>query len=481
MKARLLAGLALLCMLFVSCDDTTETIGSSLTDNMDHLTISTDTFKVTTKSIVADSVLSRNTLGYLGRIKDPETGAYITGDFMVQFHVLEDLTLPEKESIISLNDNNEIIADSCEIRLFYTDFYGDSLSTMKVTVHEMDKPMEEGVKYYSNFNPITNGYVRADGMKTDKVYTLANLTYSDSLRATGNYMPNIRIPLNEPYTDKNGKTYNNFGSYVINKYYENPSNFKNAYTFIHNVCPGFYIEVKDGLGAMAYISISQLFVYYRFKKDDNIYVRADVFAGTEEVLQTTNITNDKETINRLASDNTCTYLKTPAGIFTEMTLPVDDILRYHENDTLNAAKISLTRMIDNTHGEYSLDKPTTLLMVERDSMYTFFEKNDIADGSRSYLSTASGNTYTFSNISNLIRIMADAKAKGMKENSNWIEKHPNWNKVVIIPVQETYVQTSVLAKVTHDMKLSSAKLVGGSNNPYDDIKISVIYSKFAGK
>ena len=77
--------------------------------------------------------------------------------------------------------------------------------------------------------------------------------------------------------------------------------------------------------------------------------------------------------------------------------------------------------------------------------------------------------------------MADAKAKGMKENSNWIEKHPNWNKVVIIPVQETYVQTSVLAKVTHDMKLSSAKLVGGSNNPYDDIKISVIYSKFAGK
>ena len=481
MKTKILAALAMLSMVFASCDDTTETIGSSLTDNMDHLTISTDTFKVATRSIVADSVLSRNTTGYLGRIKDPETGGYITGDFMVQFHALEDFTLPKKEDIVSLNDNNEIIADSCEIRLFYTSYYGDSLATMKLTAYEMEKPMEEGVRYYSNFDPITNGYVRTGGMKTDKVFTLANLTYSDSLRATTSYMPNIRIPLNEPYTDKNGKTYNNFGSFIINKYYENPSYFKNAYTFIHNVCPGFYIKVKDGLGAMAYVSISQLFVYYRFKSDETTYVRADVFAGTEEVLQTPNITNDKETINRLASDNTCTYLKTPAGIFTEMTLPVDDIIRNHENDTLNAAKISLTRMIDSTHSKYSFDKPTTLLMVERDSMYTFFEKNDIADGSRSFLSSQSGNTYTFSNISNLIRIMAEAKENGLKRNSNWLNEHPNWNKVVIIPVQETYVQQTVLAKVTHDMKLSSAKLVGGPNNPYDDIKISVIYSKFAGK
>ena len=485
MKTKILAGLAFLSTILVSCDDTTGNIGSSLTENIDNITITTDSFKVTTRSIVADSVFSRNATGYLGRIKDPETGSYISGDFMVQFNTLEDFKLPAKESIISLDDNGEIVADSCEIRLYYTSFYGDSLATMKATVYEMDKPMEESKKYYSNFDPLSEGYVREDELKIDKVYTLDNHTYTDSIRSSNNYTHHIRIPLNTPYVDKQGKRYNNFGSYIINKYYENPSYFKNSYNFIHNVCPGFYVKTKDGIGSMAYISISQLSVYYRFKdKENNMYVRDDIYSGTEEVLQTTNITNSKDAINRLVNDNSCTYLKTPAGIFTEMTLPVDEITLNHENDTLNTAKIILRKINNIQHTPYSLETPTTLLMIERDSMYTFFEKNKITDGVQSYLSTISGNNYVFSNISNLVRKMSEAKKSGLKSNSNWTIAHPNWNKVVIIPVVETYAQASqasVLAKVTHDMKLSSVRLVGGSGNPYDDIKISVIYSKFAGR
>ena len=88
MKAKLLAGLSLLMMLVTACDETTDVIGSSLTDNTAILKIATDSFKVSSRSIVADSVLSRSATGYLGRIKDPETGTYITGDFMVQFTTL---------------------------------------------------------------------------------------------------------------------------------------------------------------------------------------------------------------------------------------------------------------------------------------------------------------------------------------------------------------------------------------------------------
>jgi hypothetical protein len=101
MKARFLAGLVLLVMALTSCDETTETIGSSLTDNMDFLKITTDSFKVTSRSIIADSVLSRNAMGYLGRIKDPETGAYVTGDFMVQFNSIDTKAFPVQDSIMS--------------------------------------------------------------------------------------------------------------------------------------------------------------------------------------------------------------------------------------------------------------------------------------------------------------------------------------------------------------------------------------------
>lgn len=467
------------CITIASCDDTTDSIGNSLTDNMDMLKVTTDTFNVATRSIVADSVLSRSTTGYLGKIRDIETGNYITGDFMAQFSTLENYKLPEKDSIVSLQDG-EVIADSCSIRLFYTDYYGDSLATMNITAYEMNEPMKEGVKYYSNFDPIAEGLIRNDGMKVNKTYTLTDLSISDEDRADeSSYTPNIKINLNKPYTDKNGVTYNNYGTYIMRMYYEDPDRFKNSYNFIHEVCPGFYFKTNDGIGSMAYITVSQLNIYFRYL-NDSTYVGTTSFSATEEVLQTTNISNDKQNIADLANDNTCTYLKTPAGIFTEITLPVDEITENHSNDTINTAKISLTRINNNTHDEYSLCAPSTLLMIPKDSLYTFFENGDNVDYKKSFIATYSSSTnqYTFNNISGMITYMADIKKKGLAENSNWLSEHPDWNRVVVIPVSVTTNSSSQIVKIVHDMSLTSTKLVGGSENPYEPIKINVIYSKF---
>ena len=467
------------CITIASCDDTTDSIGNSLTDNMDMLKVTTDTFNVATRSIVADSVLSRSTTGYLGKIRDIETGNYITGDFMAQFSTLENYKLPEKDSIVSLQDG-EVIADSCSIRLFYTDYYGDSLATMNITAYEMNEPMKEGVKYYSNFDPIAEGLIRNDGMKVNKTYTLTDLSISDEDRADeSSYTPNIKINLNKPYTDKNGVTYNNYGTYIMRMYYGAPDRFKNSYNFIHEVCPGFYFKTNDGIGSMAYITVSQLNIYFRYL-NDSTYVGTTSFSATEEVLQTTNISNDKQNIADLANDNTCTYLKTPAGIFTEITLPVDEITENHSNDTINTAKISLTRINNNTHDEYSLSAPSTLLMIPKDSLYTFFENGDNVDYKKSFIATYSSSTnqYTFNNISGMITYMADIKKKGLAENSNWLNEHPDWNRVVVIPVSVTTNSSSQIVKIVHDMSLTSTKLVGGSENPYEPIKINVIYSKF---
>lgn len=467
------------CITIASCDDTTDFIGNSLTDNMDMLKVTTDTFNVATRSIVADSVLSRSTTGYLGKIRDIETGNYITGDFMAQFSTLENYKLPEKDSIVSLQDG-EVIADSCSIRLFYTDYYGDSLATMNITAYEMNEPMKEGVKYYSNFDPIAEGLIRNDGMKVNKTYTLTDLSISDEDRADeSSYTPNIKINLNKPYTDKNGVTYNNYGTYIMRMYYEDPDRFKNSYNFIHEVCPGFYFKTNDGIGSMAYITVSQLNIYFRYL-NDSTYVGTTSFSATEEVLQTTNISNDKQNIADLANDNTCTYLKTPAGIFTEITLPVDEITENHSNDTINTAKISLTRINNNTHDEYSLSAPSTLLMIPKDSLYTFFENGDNVDYKKSFIAiySSSTNQYTFNNISGMITYMADIKKKGLAENSNWLNEHPDWNRVVVIPVSVTTNSSSQIVKIVHDMSLTSTKLVGGSENPYEPIKINVIYSKF---
>lgn len=484
MKIKILAVIAAITSFtLMACDETTDSIGSSLTDNIDMLEVTTDTFTVTSRSIVADSVLSRNTTGYLGKIRDPETGNYITGDFMAQFGTLEDYNLPEIDSIVSVDSNGDVVADSCHIRLFYTSYYGDSLATMNLTAHEMAEPMKENVKYYSNFNPIKEGLIRTDGIKVNKTYTLTDLSIDEDERwDASEYTPNIKINLNKEYTDKNGVKYNNFGTYIMRKYYENPDYFKNSYNFIHDVCPGFYFEINDGLGSMAYITVSQLNIYFRYR-NDSIYIGTSTFAGTEEVLQTTNVTNDDNAIQTLAADNSCTYLKTPSGIFTEMTLPVDEVINGHENDTLNTAKLTLPRINNTNHGEYSLDVPSTLLMIPKDSLYSFFENENIIDYQKSFIATYSEsyNNYVFNNISGMITYMYQTKEAGLEANPNWLNEKENedWNKVVIIPVTITTNSSGQIVKVVHDMSLTSTKLIGGENNPYDDVTLSVVYSKFS--
>lgn len=481
MNIKYWASLALASFFLVSCDDTTDNIGSSLIDNVDKLHITTDTFTVSTRSIVADSVLSRNMTGYLGKVRDPETGAYLSSSFMTQFYSPENFSFPDKDSIQSRDELGEVMADSCDIRLYYNGFYGDSLATMKMSVYELTKPVEEQKFFYSNFNT-EKEYISGNENKTNKVYTLVDLNVDEKTRYSSDYMPAIRISLDKEY-----------GTKILKAYYDNPKAFKNAYSFIHDVMPGFYFKSVGGLGSMAYISLSQLNVYFRHKttttasdgtKRDTIITSVGAFPGTEEVLQTTTVSNDKSTLQKLVSDNSCTYLKSPAGIFTEMRIPVKDIVEKqyigedgktysHKNDTINSAKVVLTRINNAQDSEYTLAIPQTLLILPKADMYSFFEKKKVADYKTSFLATynSSTNTYTFNNIGGLV--------KHLYENGD--RTKADWDKVVIIPVTTTYNTTSTtkeLIAVNHDMSLASTRLVGGPESKYGDIKISVIYSKF---
>ncbi|MGI6222085.1 MAG: DUF4270 domain-containing protein [Prevotella sp.] len=472
MNAKYIAGLALAALTLISCDDTTDTIGQSLVEGGDVLEIGTDTFVVTTQSVVADSVLSRNTTGYLGKIKDPETGAYVTGDFMTQFHVIEDYNLfMTKDSIMS-KWNGNIAADSCKLVFYYSSFYGDSLASMKARAYEMSQPMTEGVNYYTDFDPMKEGLIREDGFAVDKVYSITNLSLSTDERYASDYVPYFSIPLNDPYTDKDGVTYNNFGTYLMRMYYNHPEYFKNSVALANHVLPGVFIKYVSGLGSMAYINSVRLLTFYDYQQDDSIGAVYSSLDGTEEVLQTSTITNDEGTINRLAADNSCTYLKTPAGIFTEVTFPVDEILGgTHANDSINTARLVLQRINSETTSDYALDPPSTLLILPKDSLYSFFENKEITNSRYSFLATydSSDNTYTFNNISGLVKFMK--QKEGQSED---------WNKAIVVPVSTTTTtvnSTTYLTSVVHDMSLTSTRLVGGTATTRP-VKLSVIYSKF---
>ena len=481
MRKWLMAGIAMLTIAISSCDEDTNTMGYSLTSDADRFSLVPDTFLVSTRSIKADSVLARSSYCYLGCIKDPETGAYITSDFTTQFTILENeasYLFAEKQSISSLDATGEPLATECNLNIVINDYMGDSLAAMKLIVEELDKPIEENRPYYSNFNPEASGYVRQDGLKQAKVYSMTDMTLSDSLRYVrqkNNYYSYISVPLSKQYKAKDGTTYQNYGTYLMRTFYKHPEYFKNSISFIKNVCPGFYIKMVDGQGVMAEILNIQLEIKFKYKVDNKEYEGNKTLYGTEEVMQTTHISNDKSQIDRLVNNNECTYLKTPAGIFTEVTLPVDEIKKGHDNDSIISAKISFQRMVEkNAKTEDLLQDASELLMIERDSLYSFFEKSNVTNNRTSYLAAYNYtlNTYSYNNISNLINHLYSIRDKGSK----------NWNKVVLIPVKTSSTSSSsysssTITGINNEMSITSTRLVGGSANPYAPVRISVIYNQ----
>ena len=218
---------------------------------------------------------------------------------------------------------------------------------------------------------------------------------------------------------------------------------------------------------MAYISLVQMNLFFHYYDDflqrDTVSMAS--FAATDAVVEATHFKNSN--LDKLLTDKSATYLKSPAGIFTLATIPADQI---NVQDTINSAKLTLTRYNDVVRGAFKLNTPKTVLLVRLDDYLNgFFENYQINDSKESYLATfnSNTNTYQFSNIARLVTRMAKEKQQGKATE--------NWNKVLIIPVEPTKDSNGNIVKLNHDFSMSSARLVGGNANK---VKLEVIYSNF---
>ena len=486
--------LLLLCgATFAACSDDTSTIGVDVMPDGDRITSSSEIYKFPTTTVKVDSVLANTSKSQLGSIIDPEMRVRTTCDFLAQFHVPDNFVLPKKDVLYN-PESGEVTADSCVIRIYFDEYYGDSLSTMKLSVQELDKNrvMEEGVNYYTNLDPAD--YVSTTStVKKSVAYAVKDLSLSDSQNSGTKYYRSVSVKLPASY-----------GSYLMQQYYDNPENFTNSYKFIHNVCPGFYFKSDGGVGAMITADMMCLDVYFRYKTtnaagNDTIVDGMQRMGATEEVIQNTRIANDYPagyTPADLAND-TCTYVKTPTGLFTEATLPVSDIVAgEHYTDSINQAKVVFRRYNSTSQSAYKLPKPTYLLMVRKGEMKSFFENDKLADGISSYLTeySSTNNVYQFSNVARLISLLREERDQGAgvtKQDDEaarndkyavWEAAHPDWNKVMIVPVNAEYASittaygtTKKLMRIQNNLGLSSSRLEGGKGNP---VEMSVIYSRY---
>ena len=454
-------------LTFVQCDDSTGSVGGSIVPEKDMITAQTKIFNATSRTIMAnDSILANTNEVYLGRYTDEESGTVFTSGFITQFGCNEGYGFPEEG----------VAGDSAtytKLRLYFEQYYGDSLNAMQCEVYELDNTLEEGTPYYTNLAP-EEFYNPDEEPLAKKTYNVIDYTLHDTILNGENYSRHIEITLP-----------NHIGNSFISKYYEKDSEgnhigkqyFANSEVFIKDVFKGVYVKCTQGDGTVLKIYRARLDIGFKHYiksstgEKDSIEALSAPFYSGKEVLQVNNFDNDD--LTPLANTQEYTYLKTPAGLYTEVALPIAEIV---ENcDTINSAKITFTRYNENAGDTRT--PHATLLLVRKCDMYKFFLKNKLADSKTSFTTSFSSGTneYTFSNIASLVKACYREYQQGIESNPDWEAENPDWNKIVLIPVSTTLDSNKAIVKITHDISISSVRLRGG--NEYE-IPVEIITSKF---
>lgn len=474
MKIRYLCAL-LLTTLIYSCDDSTTGIGISLIPGGDKIPANTDSYEFTTRSLLADSVYARTSTAYLGRYTDEQFGEF-TADFMAQFTCMDNFEFEEElTKVIGIN-----------ISLQYSTFFGDSLNAMRLQVDTLNKviPEKELNTFYTSVNP-KDYYNEEEKPLATKAFSAVGPSTSQDTIWTDSYGSNYREIVQLI------KLPNSLGEHIFNKYKENKKYFENPEAFVKNVLKGVYIRCTHGDGTILYIDGINLHLTFEALIEsssgerDSLVYKQYLFVATKEVIQANHFSNGDK-LKDLVKEPEHTFIKSPAGIFTEATFPITQIYNEHKKDTLNGVNVSFTRYNDK-NSKYKMGTPQYVLMVRKKDMFSFFEENKIADNKTSFLSQYSNNTYTFSNIAPLITYCIEERKKGIiaaggnpekeEDGEKWEAENPDWNKVVIIPVKTEFNTNNDIVEISNSLSMESAILKGGTH-PDNKLKMQVFYTTF---
>jgi hypothetical protein len=430
-------------------------------------------------------------MGYVGKFTDPEFGSYEAG-FLTQLNCVDNFSFPPlytKENPKGIMAGDSI--HSITLLLYYSSYFGDSLNVCSISAYRLNKDLNEN--HYTNIDP--ENYYHRDSLLGRQSYTAVDLSVSKEERNADDYYPNVRIPLSKK-----------FGTEIYELSKRHPEYFKDSKSFIENVLQGIYVKNDNGDGTILYIEKVHLNMVYRdhFKDsignnlqkengEDSLYYASRTFAATQEVIQAHQFKNAEEKLKEKIAEQDWTYIKSPAGIFTQVTLPIQQIADELEKDTINSVKLAFTHYAQNSENEFSLQPPAALLLVRQKDMEEFFKTNQLPNNVTSYYTrrnTYATNQYVFNNIKELIMTCIAEKNKAKQAaGTSWNEQawkeETGWDKAMLVPIKinsnvDSYTQSETLISVYHDMSPSYVKLKGGENE-LNKLKLDIIYSTFPNR
>ena len=475
MKTSRIVFCLLLGIIYMACNDTVGRVGLGMQPDGDKVNVFDTTVIISAKTVEVDSIYAKTTNGFLGEFYDPAYGS-TKSSYICQYY--PSVGFPYLDSIV----DNKI--DSVRLNIYYATCIGDTLAPMEVTVYPVIKALNNDY-YTTNANP--EEYCDMSHPFAKYGYTARNMNISDSLlsvfQTNSGYYSYVSIPLpvklGQDYLDK-----------VIaeNKQGLSAMTLDEFLDFF----PGTYLSTTFGTGCLLPVDMTEIFLYYTRKttlqdvngNDSLAFVASSAaFTVTKEIIQLNKFENKNPAF--LTEDNPdSTYIKTPAGVFTELTIPIKEIVQGIGKMKFSSVALSL-KAYPKSDWTYSLQFPGTssslvptlstdgttgasakMLLIEPDSVTSFFEMKKVADSQTTFTTQFNSSTYTydFNNIANLVQ--------------NAIDKAPDKDlRLWLIPVQTTWVQQTTTYGYSYVDYITSHYLYPSGvtlNKGGDNLKVRVI-------
>ena len=423
--ASLLVGV---CLLLVSCEDRSNTLGVGMMPDYTQFKSFDTTFDLSYRTISADMKDSGSSAsgtqynrmyvssnyGYIGRIPSQEFGGIET-EYLTQMYCPEGFLFRDQPV------DNRI--DSAFLTLYYDGYSGYGKDLVEVAAYQLDKPLPGNSKY--SLESISDYYTRGESKELGRASFMAVTGTPHEGKGTWVRIP-IAREIGQDFYDKSVA-----GSEV----------FRSQAAF-DQYFPGVYFRVSAGTGSVIRVVRTALTFCYRKeqmlkrrstgKVDSLAYVPAiQELSHTNEVPQLSRFAN-MGLSELMAPGSDYAYVKSPAGVLAEITIPTREIKKKLDEAPKGSVRVLASAPFaisgeNRQLSEYQLVYPTSLVLMPRDSVAHFFE-SELTDADSPFTTYVSrqaiqgSSTYTFGNISALI--------------SKHIEKKPDEDlRVVVVPVQ----------------------------------------------
>ncbi len=454
---RLFAFFALPALLLslMSCNSDVTDMGQSIRPEGDQITVLTDTFHLSTRSVFVEKMYNRPDSLLLGTFIDNRYGSTFA-DILARMEAAFDS--------VGFRYPDGAVADSSFLLMTYLSWFGADNSAMSVKVYEMNKG--NYLDYYTYYP--TNIDVSD--------YCDQTVLLGDAVIYAGDSAQYIRVKLTDDFTQR---------------LFENSRDFSDEEDFFERF-NGLYITTTLGDATMIYLNAVGMTLYYHYS--------AQVEGSDTTFVNTTNYVVDGAVVNRfmhpdttlvgdyLAQHDSINYIASPANIYTQVNVPLRRMVQQMKDSVgdkrliVNGANIRVevkdtANVVEGS--SISVPIPSYMLLMKKDEVDVFFQDNGLPTDSVVYTSYSStDSSYTF----NIAAYMTREIQKVSDSDGNLqIDQMPEQLELLMLPVRvvlsSTTSTTTTLSSVSQQELINGVTIRSGSdkNRP---MKIDLVYSGF---